>query len=431
MMRHFLFFIAVLVLMPLSSRAQFSATGGTNGKPYEVIPSAGTGLDKVFVFNGMQNASLIFSVSNPSEWKWYRYLQNPNSAIAVNESDVSLSASSTILTNIQSGYGYYVTSGDGLKRYVYIIGYEPVIYNEISFLNEGNVCSEVTLKVSAVEPEMNYYSVSGLKHTLERQHTLTWNTQEWNASSSTYNVKEMTAMTSNLQYNWSVEAPLTNTDFTIKGDQYAIYFGIPRILSSSVYHAVSVKTSATAVLQERTAENETGKSTGDLSGSAPLVVQFYSHPSDAVKLVEWFIYKPNDETGAYTRFTDQDLNYSFKEVGKYTVKVYVSSSSCVDSAIFYPQVSDFFLDCPNFFTPRSSPGENDEFRVAYRSIISFKGVIVNRWGNVIFEWNDPALGWDGNYKGKPVSPGVYFYVIEATGSDGKVHKKNGDINLLE
>ena len=108
-----------------------------------------------------------------------------------------------------------------------------------------------------------------------------------------------------------------------------------------------------------------------------------------------------------------------------------SSASCVDSALFYPQVNEFFLDCPNFFTPRSTPGENDEFRVAYRSVVSFKGVIVNRWGNVLFEWNDPALGWDGKYKGKHVSPGVYFYVIEATGSDGKKHMFRGDINLLE
>ena len=32
--------------------------------------------------------------------------------------------------------------------------------------------------------------------------------------------------------------------------------------------------------------------------------------------------------------------------------------------------------------------------------------------------------------GKYVAPGVYFYVIEAEGSDGKKYKKKGDINIL-
>ena len=32
--------------------------------------------------------------------------------------------------------------------------------------------------------------------------------------------------------------------------------------------------------------------------------------------------------------------------------------------------------------------------------------------------------------GKLVSAGVYFYVIRATGSDGKKYKLSGDINIL-
>lgn len=431
MMRRLLLIIFILFLTAYSSHAEFSAAGGTNGTPYVVQPSAATGLDKVFIFYGMQNASLVFAASDPADWTWYRFKQDPSAAEAVNSTDVVLSVSATMLTNLQADYGYFVASGSGLKQYVYVIGYEPVDYQDISFVDEGNVCNEVTLRITATGTDLNYYTAAGMKRSLERQHTLTWNTLEWNASSEVYDTRERTASSGNIQYNWSVTAPLTDTYFTLSGDQYATFFGIEKKFKSSLYQAVAVKTSASAVLQERTAENETGKSSGDLTSSAPMVVQFYSHPSDAVRLVEWFIYKPNDESGAYTRFTDEDLNYTFKEFGTYTVKVFVSNSSCVDSAVFNPKVSDSFLDCPNFFTPRSSPGENDEFRVAYRSIISFKGVIVNRWGNVIFKWDDPALGWDGNYKGKAVSPGVYFYVIEAKGSDGIVYKKSGDINLLE
>ena len=41
-----------------------------------------------------------------------------------------------------------------------------------------------------------------------------------------------------------------------------------------------------------------------------------------------------------------------------------------------------------------------------------------------------SKGWDGKYKGKYVKPGVYYYVIEAKGADGKEYKKKGDINIL-
>ncbi len=45
-------------------------------------------------------------------------------------------------------------------------------------------------------------------------------------------------------------------------------------------------------------------------------------------------------------------------------------------------------------------------------------------------FTNPAEGWDGRYKGKTVPTGVYFYVIKATGADGKEYKLSGDINIL-
>ena len=58
------------------------------------------------------------------------------------------------------------------------------------------------------------------------------------------------------------------------------------------------------------------------------------------------------------------------------------------------------------------------------------GVIFNRYGTQLFYFDNPEDGWDGKYNGKLVPPGVYFYVIEAKGSDGKQYKKGGDINIL-
>ena len=46
------------------------------------------------------------------------------------------------------------------------------------------------------------------------------------------------------------------------------------------------------------------------------------------------------------------------------------------------------------------------------------------------ELSDPSQGWDGKYKGKVVKPGVYYYVIDAEGSEGKKYKLKGDINVV-
>jgi len=212
-------------------------------------------------------------------------------------------------------------------------------------------------------------------------------------------------------------------------------------VSKNADNAVAVQTDAKAIIRDRAGSNlKNEKDVGVMeyakllspTGPAPLVIDFYSNPNEEVLFYEWTIFDNENGTGAPIRIvTDENMNHTFLVSGKFLVKLYVSSRSDKDSASFTIVVTESKLECPNFFTPRSTPGENDEFRVAYRSIVKFKGTIINRWGNVLFEWRDPSEGWNGTFKGKAVSPGVYFYLIEAKGSDGIVYKKKGDINLLE
>jgi len=419
-------------------KAQFFASGDTNGAPFVLIPQTSTGLDKIFVFQNANNASLSYSTTDPTDWTWYRFEQNPISATAVLAADVQLTASETKLNNVQSNYGYFVQSSSGIQHFCFVVGYIPATINDITFTTEGDVCNNLTLKVTASVDNLYYYTSSALRKTLNRDFVLSWNSLDWDAASKAYKTSNMSSSSSNLSFNWSVTAPLCDTYFSLKGDQIATYFGTSLNFSSALYRAVAVKTNALAIPQNRDGTNELDKVTpGDYpngsspAGPAPLIIDFYSNPSEATQFNEWYIYDTEDGTGSYKRYTDENLNHTFLESGKFLVKLFVSNSSCRDSASFTPDISESKLDCPNFFTPRSSPGENDEFRVAYRSIVKFKGTIINRWGNVLFEWTDPSKGWNGTFKGKAVSPGVYFYLIEAKGSDGIVYKKKGDINLLE
>lgn len=166
---------------------------------------------------------------------------------------------------------------------------------------------------------------------------------------------------------------------------------------------------------------------------APAKIHFYGIGNDSVEHYKWYIIqlKGGNEITISTS-TQQDYTYTFYESGSYRIKLEAGklNSDCVVEVFRELTIPESELDVPNFFSPQSSPGVNDEFRVAYKSIVKFKATIFNRWGVKLYEWRDPDRGWDGRYKGRYVKPGVYFYVIEATGSDGIKYVKKGDINIL-
>jgi gliding motility-associated-like protein len=91
----------------------------------------------------------------------------------------------------------------------------------------------------------------------------------------------------------------------------------------------------------------------------------------------------------------------------------MSTMICVDSCNFY--------EIPNVFTPN---GDNINDRLVSKTSglvdkIEFK--LFNRNGLQIFTTTDPKIDWDGTYKGKIVSPGVYFYECIVFESDKTLH----------
>ena len=87
------------------------------------------------------------------------------------------------------------------------------------------------------------------------------------------------------------------------------------------------------------------------------------------------------------------------------------------------------LTIPNAFTPNGD-GVNDYFKIKGSNIRSLTGKIFNRWGEELFKFNDANSKWDGKYKGKTVSDGVYFYIITATFNNGEVQEKHGAIEVV-
>lgn len=197
------------------------------------------------------------------------------------------------------------------------------------------------------------------------------------------------------------------------------------VSSQEIEEQIGCKITTTTALRDSINENLRPKETS-LEGSAPLEIQFFSNPTGNVLNFLWQIFK--DGNLIVTR-TEEDHRYTFTETGKYKVRLQVSNNQSVASDSLDVSVSESVLTIPKIFTPNGD-GFNDEFRVAYTSIVEFHATIVNRWGRVVHKWSNPQTGWDGTIGGKDAPEGTYFYIIQAKGSDGKTYLRKGAVNLL-
>jgi gliding motility-associated-like protein len=79
---------------------------------------------------------------------------------------------------------------------------------------------------------------------------------------------------------------------------------------------------------------------------------------------------------------------------------------------------------PNAFTPNRNE-QNDSFLIRTVGVKQYHISIYNRWGERIFESNDPHQPWTG----EDCPSDVYYYIIEANTGEGKVFRK-GNITLM-
>lgn len=186
----------------------------------------------------------------------------------------------------------------------------------------------------------------------------------------------------------------------------------------------------------------TGETTEETpySGSAPIKATFKANPTNVgsyTPYYEWRVYESGKETTPTLLRYVEDFDYTFSKSGTFMIKLYITYVNGTDS-IAYEQadpfsitVSESKLDMPNAFTPNGD-GINDIYKAkdGYTSIVSFHAVIFNRWGKKIYEWKDPAGGWDGKDGGSNVPVGAYYCIVTAKGADGHNYNIKKTINLL-
>lgn len=179
---------------------------------------------------------------------------------------------------------------------------------------------------------------------------------------------------------------------------------------------------------------------------APLVGHFMANPEDIDGFsarYEWKIWKADTPNELLVHRFDQDIDYTFSSSGAYRVQLYATFVQNGDTITWPEQgeenpfpvvICESKLEMPNAFSPNGD-GINDRYNAKkeYKSIISFKASIFNRWGQKIYSWTNPDVeqdGWDGTWHGRTVRDGVYFVVVNAVGADGHKYNIRKDVNVL-
>ncbi len=86
---------------------------------------------------------------------------------------------------------------------------------------------------------------------------------------------------------------------------------------------------------------------------------------------------------------------------------------------------------PNAFNPYSTIEKNQIFKPLVTFVSAYNFVVYSKWGNVIFNTDNPQIGWDGKAgDGNVVAEGVYLYQLNFVNSHGKSINKSGHVSVL-
>lgn len=331
----------------------------------------------------------------------------------------------------------YVLEYNGVKKYIWVFDYQlvkPVVESLSMDMSTENTCSKMVMNLRSTGFELPIYSINGIRYNFPFQFNIQYKSLKWVVDSKSFletdeQVDDFAVLSSDHKVEIS-NPPLKDTYFILKGDQVATDLGLETLaFTSELYSAVKTEGHMFTETTVRTAKNEADRpeNVTMLTGSAPLEITFTGFANEPVATkLNWQILR---DAEIILNMNGENQHYTFKEAGSYMVKFIASSATCSYTDSVIVKVSESAIFAPNVFTPNGD-GVNDEFRVAYKSILKFKGIIFNRWGKRVFSWTDPTKGWDGNIGGRPAATGAYFYIIEAEGSDKKNYKLKGDINLL-
>ncbi|HEU4717251.1 MAG TPA: gliding motility-associated C-terminal domain-containing protein, partial [Bacteroidia bacterium] len=121
-----------------------------------------------------------------------------------------------------------------------------------------------------------------------------------------------------------------------------------------------------------------------------------------------------------------------QNAGTYCAELTVTTAAgCTDTADACIEINNVSYFIPNVFTPNGD-GTNDVFKITNTGMSSLHCEVYDRWGNLVYEWNDPTGFWDGKVKsGNEAVDGVYYYVVDMADFTGKNYNETGFVHLIK
>lgn len=427
--------ILTSILFSVKAYAYTVSFKGAEKSVIAIEPDRGTGLDAIYVVYDMTQISEMriegLSTGNIEISKY----SNLGGGYAL---EVPFGYDNNIITvsSPDGDMGYIINEG-GRNNIFWVVDYSKHEFKAYS-LNESSDsgCESTGLLFQGEGSPIHYYTIDGRQRTLSRELQLSFRTQEWNDEEGQYDYIDRTVVYESLGNIITVIPPVyCRSAFNLSGDRFQKEWGMQKSVTSPDVTPVSVNVHSSAVQTNISDDEESNMISMEgegLGGSAPADIEFNGYVTDEVIHKEWQLASDNEFENILYRWTEQDVSYTFNEEGTFYARFIGSNSdgSCESFGDIYTiNIGSSDLRIPNAFTPNGD-GVNDIWKVGYRSLIEFKCWIFDSRGVELYYFDDPQGGWDGTYRGKAVKSGVYYYVIEARGADGKKYKKGGDINIV-
>lgn len=151
--------------------------------------------------------------------------------------------------------------------------------------------------------------------------------------------------------------------------------------------------------------------------------------------VDTFIWTPAENLSCYGCKNPRVLAV---EPTTYTLTIVDVNGCSATAQVFVDIDQNRNVYIPNVFSPNGD-GINDKFQVftglGVSRINTFR--VYDRWGELMFEEkeilpsNDGTVGWDGEFRGQRMKPGMFVYAVEVEFIDGRELLYKGDFTLLK
>ncbi len=427
-MRKILFILVFSVASTVSVMAEFRFI---NTEFASEPADKNSGVDSIFVVKGNENIKMCYNATKSFAFVWKSFDLGGNVEV-LKEEEEPVSFTELDLSGVTAS-GYILEFSKDSAQIVWVYNssdFKPEITSVSVDSTNFDYCEFITLLIDTKIKPMEYNIPNGLSFNVKQQYKLTYDSTYY--SDKNY-ITEQKSYFFNAQEAFIFPSPLGSTTFTVEGNQFTMQLGDTVRAVSEKFEPVAVASHIfTSVRIREYADNELDK--GDPSeskedvyqhkGSAPLNFEALNYSSEGAFHYMWTVSTDKQFKSIMFKSFDRDFRYTFNDKGTYYVKVEVSNATvsedyklgCTQVKEYQIDVLESKLEVPNVFTPNGD-GKNDLFKVAYKSIVKFHGWIYNQWGRLVYEWTDPALGWDGTINGKDAPDGAYMYIIEATGDD--------------